>query len=380
MCSWLLRHSPHAMRQASARTRAGVDVSRRTTTCSSPTLFPSPSCSVALLSCCASRSSPSRHSLRRPAPARLSHALCSGAARPVPRLRQRLREGHVAVGVWQMYAQPLISQLLAHTGYLVPALINTRPFMRLCYVLRPARDVYDTVVLDLQHGMMDFGQLVPMLTALHTAGPGCPTALVRVPSHDASLITKVLDAGAEGVICPMVESAEQAQQLVAACLYPPLGSRSFGPVVSLGQREAPGTYLARSQQQVLVYAMIETQQGLRQLERICATPRLDGLFIGPMDLAISLGRPPSCPPSDPAVLAAISDIVSCAHRHGKSVAMYAAGQGTAAARIAADLRLDWVVSASDQGLLLHGAAQNLADARQVAQASKTDEPNSGKQG
>lgn len=153
---------------------------------------------------------------------------------------------------------------------------------------------YDAVTVDLQHGMLDFGRALSALQAI-SATPAIP--LVRVPGNESAIIQKVLDAGAAGLICPMINSAAEAHQFVQAVRYPPLGQRSYGPARGL-LVQGPD-YVAQANEKILALAMIETAEALAELEAILATPGLDGVFIGPMDLSVSLlGQMEFPPPTE----------------------------------------------------------------------------------
>ncbi|MFV0278035.1 MAG: HpcH/HpaI aldolase family protein, partial [Parahaliea sp.] len=147
-----------------------------------------------------------------------------------------------------------------------------------------ARMEIDWLCFDLQHGLMDYSDLLRLLPAI----TGLPvTPLVRVAANQPEQIGKVLDAGAQGVIVPMVNTAEEALRAVAACRFPPDGHRSCGPM-----RDAMiegFEYLATANQQIACIAMIETKEGLGNVEAIAAVPGLDALFVGPMDLSYGLG-------------------------------------------------------------------------------------------
>eukprot|EP00808_Paulinella_micropora_P008900 g56658.t1 len=226
-----------------------------------------------------------------------------------------MSQGRPAFLTWQFYPSSLITQTLAYSGF-------------------------DGLVIDLQHGLIDYAGCVAMLTALQSH-PTAPTAVVRVPQGiDEGIMAKVLDAGASTVICPM-------------------GIRSYGPVRAIAQRDS--SYLSRANQEVQPYAMIETKQALDNLEEICSTPGLAGVFIGPSDLAISMGLPPSGEPTRPEILAAIRKVVTVAHAKGIKAGMWGAGSGRYAGEIVQTTQLDWVVSCSDMGLLMDGADANLAN-------------------
>ena len=144
-----------------------------------------------------------------------------------------------------------------------------------------ARAGYDYVGFDAQHGYLDDADIATMLRRLEHVPIG---TAVRLPSADPAPIGRVLDAGADAVIIAMIESADQAAAAVAATRYPPDGVRSFGPL-----RASLGTDIGALQARASVYAMIETASALADVERICAVPGLAGIYVGPADLAISMG-------------------------------------------------------------------------------------------
>lgn len=175
---------------------------------------------------------------------------------------------------------------------------------------------FDWVLIDMQHGGMDYEMALSMIRAvdLSTAVP-----IVRVPWNDPGIIGRVLDAGALGVVIPMIQSAADARRAVDACLYPPAGSRSFGPV-RVGLRDGPG-YFATANARVAVIPMIETAQALEEVEAIAGTPGVDALFVGPFDLSIALGLPPGDNDGEPVFDAAITRITAAAKRAGVATAV-----------------------------------------------------------
>ena len=178
-------------------------------------------------------------------------------------LKQRWAEGLDAVGAWCTLGSPFAAELCATEGF-------------------------DYLCVDLQHGLYHLDTMVPTLMAASRAGV---TPIARVPINQAQYIGKVLDAGAEAVVVPMVNSREEAERAVAACRYAPDGVRSFGPVragLFLGQ--APPSEVNHES---LCLVMIETAQAVEQAEQICSTPGLDGIYVGPADLAISMGLSPA---------------------------------------------------------------------------------------
>jgi 4-hydroxy-2-oxoheptanedioate aldolase len=147
-----------------------------------------------------------------------------------------------------------------------------------------AAQPWDSLTLDLQHGPVDYQRALEMLQALSHSGV---TPLARVPWNEPGIIMKLLDAGAFGIICPMVNNREQAERFVGACRYPPKGYRSFGPTRAL--LYAGADYPAHANDTVIAMAMIETAEAVDNLDAILDTPGLDGVYIGPADLSQSLG-------------------------------------------------------------------------------------------
>jgi len=172
-----------------------------------------------------------------------------------------------------------------------------------------ARLGWDCLVADMQHSMTGFDEMVTLLQVTTNLGA---VVLVRPPALDVALIGRLLDAGASGIICPMVSSVAEAQMLVSACRYPPSGSRSFGPVRA--RLLFGDDYVSKANGQVLAIAMIETSGGLEALDAIAQVPGLDGVFAGPSDIAASLGRPPRMDSDDKTVLDALHRIAQSAVR------------------------------------------------------------------
>lgn len=170
---------------------------------------------------------------------------------------------------------------------------------------------FDCVTLDFQHGMFGLESAVPLLQALST-GPAEP--FVRPPALDAAVIGHLLDAGAYGVICPNVDTPEQARALVDACRYPPLGHRSYGP--ARGLLYGGPDYVAQANGTVTAWAMVESSAALDAVDEIAATPGLFGIYVGPNDLAMSLGLEPGQAPIPAEVERAWVRIVEAAHGAG----------------------------------------------------------------
>lgn len=244
----------------------------------------------------------------------------------------RARRREPVVGYWITLDSPLLTERLAGAGF-------------------------DYVVLDSQHGELDGRAQQAGLLAIDAANGAA--GLVRVEANHPTPIGRALDLGAAGVIVPLINSADEAAAAVAASRYPPLGIRSFGPIRS---DLRIGTEPAKINNTVLVLAMIETADGLANVEAIAATPGLDGIYVGPSDLSLGLG---AAFPGDPSVTgefdAALTRIrTACADN--KIIAGIHTPSGAAAAqRLAEGFTLATV--AHDVGHLLAAAHDHLAVAR-----------------
>lgn len=202
---------------------------------------------------------------------------------------------------------------------------------------------WDSLTFDLQHGTADYADMLSLIPIIEKAGIA---ALVRVPWLDEAIIMRVLDAGAMGVIAPMIETAADAQRLVQSCLYPPQGGRSFGPVRV--RFSWPGTFsVESSNREVLVLAMIETRHGFEALDDILAVPGLSGIYIGPGDLGLSHGYAPKFDRDEPELLDLIMTIrqktaeagcVCCLHCGTPDYAAMAAGWGMDLVTVGSDAR------------------------------------------
>lgn len=221
-----------------------------------------------------------------------------------------------------------------------------------------AHQGWDSLTLDMQHGLIDYAAAVNMLTAIASTDTA---ALVRVPWLDPGIIMRMLDAGAGGIICPMVNSAADAERFVSAMRYPPLGQRSFGPIRALLHYGAD--YAEHANRDILALAMIETRQALDNLEQILATPGLDGIYIGPADLSLSLGCTPRFDQEEPVVVQAIAHILERAKAHGLYAGIH---NGSAAyARRMLEQGFDLVTIASDARLMAAAAQLALSEVRQA---------------
>ncbi|MFD7285949.1 HpcH/HpaI aldolase/citrate lyase family protein [Streptomyces sp. NPDC059863] len=228
---------------------------------------------------------------------------------------------------------------------------------------RIARLGYDYVALDAQHGLIEYAGLLASLTAIDTKG-STAVGLVRTEANDPAPIGRALDAGAAGVIVPLIDTAQDAADAVAAVRYPPLGRRSYGPMRS-GLRIGPDP--AEAHEQTVVLAMIETADGLANVAEICATDGLDGVYVGPSDLRIALGGATS---TDPAVAdrfeAALVTVRETAAAAGIAAGIHNADGASAARRLAEGFTFATV--SSDLTHLEQIAGSHLAAARGTEEA------------
>ncbi|NDU74923.1 2,4-dihydroxyhept-2-ene-1,7-dioic acid aldolase [Actinomadura sp. DSM 109109] len=250
------------------------------------------------------------------------------------RLRELFGAGETVVNAWLSADSPYLAETLSHAGF-------------------------DSVTVDLQHGMFGLDGAVRLLQAV-SAGPAVP--LARTPALDAAVIGKLLDAGAYGIICPAVDDPGEAERFVAMCRYPPTGVRSYGPARA-NIAQVPG-YVARADAQILTWAMIESRPALDQVEAIAATPGLDGLFVGPNDLALALGAEPGQAVPPPEVEAALARVAEAAHAAGVIAGAFASG--TEAALRLTGQGYDFVTPGGDMAILRRAAAQAVAAVRGTA--------------
>jgi 4-hydroxy-2-oxoheptanedioate aldolase len=212
---------------------------------------------------------------------------------------------------------------------------------------------YDYVGFDVQHGYLDDADVALMLRRLEHV----PIATaVRLPSTDPAAIGRVLDAGADAVVIAMIESAEQAEAALAATRYPPAGVRSYGPL-----RASLGLDPAAIQARASVFAMVETAKGLSALDEICAVPGLAGVYVGPADLAISLGYGPAEAWANPTVRDAMARIGAMASAAGLTAGIHAGSGQRGKAMVPLGFRM--ITLASESQALRRGAAEHLKEAQ-----------------
>jgi 4-hydroxy-2-oxoheptanedioate aldolase len=244
------------------------------------------------------------------------------------RLRTLWKNDQAAINGWLAIPSSFSAETMAHQGW-------------------------DTLTIDLQHGVIDYAAMVTMLQAISTT-PTVP--IVRVPWLEPGIIMKSLDAGAYGLICPMVNTREDAQKFVAWTHYAPKGTRSFGPVRALLYGGAD--YPQRADDTIVRFAMIETAQALDNLDAIMSVEGLDAIYIGPSDLSLALGCRPVFDDVDAPVAQAIDHILERATAHGLKAGVHNGAPEVALARVSKGFR--FVTVGSDARLMAAGSQQAIA--------------------
>jgi len=247
------------------------------------------------------------------------------------RLRTLWKADQAAVNGWLAIPNSFSAEVMAHQGW-------------------------DSLTIDLQHGVIDYAAMVTMLQAISTTAT---VPVVRVPWLEPGIIMKSLDAGAYGVICPMVSTREEAQRFIAYTNYAPRGTRSFGPVRATLYGGAD--YPAQANDTIVRFAMIETAQALDNLDAILSVEGLDAIYIGPSDLSLALGCTPTFDDLDPKAAEAVDHILARAKHHGVVAGIHNGTPEAALKRIAKGFQ--FVTVSSDARLMAAGAQQVMAKMR-----------------
>jgi 4-hydroxy-2-oxoheptanedioate aldolase len=247
------------------------------------------------------------------------------------RLRTLWKADRPAVNGWLGIPDAFSAELMAHQGW-------------------------DSLTIDMQHGLIDYATMVAMLQAISTTAT---VPVVRVPWLEPGIIMKSLDAGAYGVICPMVNTRDDAHKLVAWTHYAPMGTRSFGPIRAT--LYGGPDYALHANQTIVAFAMIETAQALDNLDAILSVEGLDAIYIGPSDLSLALGCKPVFDDPEPKAVQAIEHILDRAKAHGVVAGIHCGLAEVALARAAKGFR--FVTAAADAKLLATGSQQVLAAMR-----------------
>ena len=221
-----------------------------------------------------------------------------------------------------------------------------------------AHQGFDSLTVDMQHGVVDYQVAVTMLQAISTTKA---IPLARVPWNDPARLMKILDAGVYGVICPMINTREEAEALVRACKYPPRGYRSWGPVRA--SIYAGADYGDHANEDIVVMPMIETAQAVSNIDDILSVPGVDAVYVGPSDLSLTMGCKPRLDQTDPPVVEAQLKIVAACKRHGVAAGIHNATAAYALKMIEAGYQ--FVTLASDSRHMAAKAAEEVAAVRKT---------------
>jgi 4-hydroxy-2-oxoheptanedioate aldolase len=247
------------------------------------------------------------------------------------RLRSIWKKGGAAVNGWLAIPNSFAAETMAHQGW-------------------------DTLTIDLQHGVIEYASMVTMLQAISTTAT---VPVVRVPWLEPGILMKTLDAGAYAVICPMVNTREDAQKLVSYTHYAPRGTRSFGPVRA--NLYGGADYFEHANDTIVTFAMIETAQALDNLDAILSVEGLDAVYIGPSDLSISLGCRPAFDELDPKAAQAVDHILERAQAHNVVAGIHNGTPEAALGRIGRGFQ--FVTVGSDARILAAGSQEILKKMR-----------------
>ena len=252
-------------------------------------------------------------------------------------LKKRLQAGKACVNAWLAIPSGFSAEVMAQCGW-------------------------DSVTVDIQHGVQDYQSMVQCFQAMdkHPITP-----LVRVPWNEPGIVGKVLDGGAWGVICPMVNTAAEAKALVSYALYPPKGKRSNGPIRAGAYGEAT-PYQATANDEVLIIPMIETQEAIDNIDAILDVPGVSGFYVGPSDLGLSLGLVPKLDRDEPQVLKIYEKLTTACKKRGLFAGIH---NGTASyAAKAVGMGFQFCTIANDSGLLAMAAKAAVSGFRKEAGA------------
>lgn len=246
------------------------------------------------------------------------------------RLRDCWAEGRTAFGLWFSTDAPSAAEALAGLDF-------------------------DYVVIDLQHGLMEVAGAISMMRAMVRTEA---TLLCRVPTNEPGIIGRVLDAGATGVIVPMVNDASDAEAAVRAAMYAPRGDRSYGP--TRARLIGSSADVDEANRSTVVIPMIETAEAVGNVAAIAAVDGIDALYVGPSDLSVTLGLAPANDQDDPRFAAALSSVLDAARLADIAPAIHADAQ---LAAFRSDQGFAMVTVVTDTQAVVAGATQALASAR-----------------
>ena len=252
-------------------------------------------------------------------------------------IRNKIADSRPCLNGWSIMPSPLVIEAYARLGW-------------------------DSVAIDMQHGWWDYAATVTALAILQ--GLSVPS-LVRVPTNEPGIVGRMLDAGASGIICPMINSADDARQLVRNALYPPVGERSCGPVRGAPFPPPAGNPQQDANRDILLLLQIETVEAVGNAEAIMDMPGIGGFYVGPSDLGLSMGLPAKLDREEPELLRIYEKLAAAARARGLIAGIHNHSAGYA--RRMVDMGFDLVTVGSDLG---HMVTNGLTDVRRFADAGE----------
>src|ERR1700680_468213 len=260
-------------------------------------------------------------------------------------VREAWAEGKAVINSWCGIPSSFSAEVMAHAGW-------------------------DSLVVDMQHGMIEYQTMVTMLQGISCTDT---VPLVRVPWNDPAYIQKALDAGAYGIICPMINNRAEAEKFVSSMRYAPAGSRSSGPIRASVYGGAD--YHAKANDIVVAFGMIETVEAMSNLDQILSVKGLDAVYVGPSDLSISHGYPPGGDKPDEWMMAALKKVLDGCKRHKGEPGIHCGAPAYAKRMI--DLGFKFVTVGGDSRFVTMGAAAAVAEMREGSNSSAPAKPAAG---
>ena len=252
-------------------------------------------------------------------------------------VKHKIKEGTPSIGTWLASGSPLAAEVLAHQGF-------------------------DWLTIDTEHNAISIESVQSIFQAIATTGV---IPFARVPWNDPQAIKRVLDVGAYGVVVPTVESTEEAERAVGACRYPPQGYRGMGTI--RGRLYGGPDYAERANEEICVVLMLETITAVERADEILSVPGIDAVFIGPNDLAASMGLPLGLDNQHPDHLAAVNRLREACESHGVPPGIHV-GSAEAANR-RKDEGFKWIAVSSDIGQMTAQSSSSLKTLNWSAQAA-----------